>query len=98
MEQENITTYLTEKLQGIIKDETFKLDAFFFCGCPGGTPNAPLKKACEAYLAERNEETRKSLIAELEKAAQQSPAAENIGTLMNNQADIAEVLAQKDYL
>ena len=73
------------------------MDAFFFCGCPGGTPNAPLKKACEAYLAERNEETRKNLIAELEKAAQQ-PAAENIGTLMNNQADIAEVLAHKDYL
>ena len=94
---ENIKTYLTEKLQGIIRDEAFKLDAFFFCGCPGGTPNAPLKKACEAYLAERNEETRANLIAELEKAAKQ-PAAENIGTLMNNQADIAEVLAHKDYL
>ena len=73
------------------------MNAFFFCGRPGGTPNAPLKKVCEAYLAERNEKTRKNLIAELERVAKQ-PAAENIGTLMNNQADIAEVLLRKDYL
>lgn len=93
-----MTAYLTEKIKGIVKDEQFKLDAFFFCGCPGGTPNAALKKACEAYLAEQNGETRAHLILELGKAAANQSQVESIGTLMNNQKDIAEVLSYKEYL
>lgn len=96
--QAEMTAYVTEKIKGIVKDEQFKLDAFFFCGCPGGTPNAPLKKACEAYLEERNDETREHLILELEKAVANQSQVENIGTLMNNRKDIAEVLSYKQYL
>ena len=93
-----MTAYITEKIKGIVKDEQFKLDAFFFCGCPGGTPNAPLKKACEAYLAGKNNETREHLIQELEKVTANQSQVENIGTLMNNWKDIAEVLSYKQYL
>ena len=36
--------HLISKIQQIVKDEKFKIDAFFFCGFPGGTPNEKLKK------------------------------------------------------
>ena len=35
--------YVLSKIKQIVADEKFKVDAFFFCGFPGGTPNEILK-------------------------------------------------------
>lgn len=42
--------YVLSKIKQIVADEKFKVDAFFFCGFPGETPNEILKQACENYL------------------------------------------------
>ena len=43
---------LIYKIEKIVKNEKFKLDAFFLCGAPSGLPDDSLKKACEKYLEE----------------------------------------------
>ena len=34
------------KIREIVSNEKFKLDAYYFCGFPSGTPNEKLLKAC----------------------------------------------------
>ena len=94
---------LLAKLKQIVVDEKFKVDAYFLCGAPSGLPNETLRKACEVYLvadAERTmtEEIRSVLIVELQKAAAKKDGLHIVGDLTNNQADIAEVLANQDLL
>lgn len=94
--------YVISKIKQIVKDEKFKIDAFFFCGFPGGTPNEKLKKACENYLEtvenEKPDDTvTQQLIAELE-AATQLLHTEKAGTLVNNVSDVQEVLDNRQYL
>ena len=94
--------YLISKIQQIVKDEKFKIDAFFFCGFPGGTPNESLKKVCESYLemtekGEKNTTIIQELIAELEKALI-VVQSEKSGNVTNNAADIKEILENKAYL
>lgn len=59
--------YVLSKIKQIV------VDAFFFCGFPGGTPNEILKQACENYLemvelGQDKPEVREKLIHELEAA------------------------------
>lgn len=94
--------YVISKIKQIVKDEKFKIDAFFFCGFPGGTPNEKLKKACENYLETVENEkpddaVTQQLIAELE-AATQLLHTEKAGTLVNNVSDVQEVLDNRQYL
>lgn len=94
--------HLISKIQQIVKDETFKMDAFFFCGFPGGTPNESLKKACEKYLEaeEKSEQSTaiiENLVTELEKAII-IVQSEKSGNVTNNAADIKEILDNKAYL
>ncbi|MDY3986109.1 hypothetical protein [Dysosmobacter sp.] len=92
---------LISKIREIVSNEKFKMDAYFFCGFPSGTPNEKLLKACEKYLetvdnGQPDEEVTAGMIAELEAAAvAKSAAADN---LVNNQDDIKEVLAHKELL
>ena len=89
------------KIKEIISNEKFKLDAYFFCGCPSGTPNQTLLKACEAYVAAAEQglpgqEEAAVMLAEIEHALQnKSKAADN---LVNNDADLQKVLDHKDVL
>ena len=94
--------YVISKIKQIVKDEKFKVDAFFFCGFPGGTPNEKLKNACEKYLEtveneKPDEDVTQQLITELEAAAQLLNT-EKAGTLLNNVSDVKEVLDNKQYL
>lgn len=94
--------YVLSKIKQIVADEKFKVDTFFFCGFPGGTPNEILKQACENYLemvelGQDKPEVREKLIHELE-AAISITKKEHAGTLLNNQKDIQEVLNYKRYL
>ena len=92
---------LISKIREIVSNEKFKMDAYFFCGFPSGTPNEKLLKACEKYLGtvdhgQPDDEVTAGMIAELEAAAvAKSAAADN---LVNNQDDIKEVLAHKELL
>ena len=91
---------LISKIEQIVKDEKFKIDAFYFCGFPGGTPNEKLKKACEKYLETKENPdatVKQQLIEELEKAVGLLNN-EKAGTLVNNSADIKEILDKKEYL
>jgi len=90
-----------EKIKEIVANEKFKLDAYFFCGFPSGTPNQKLQKACEQYLetvesGQRDPEVIQQLVAQLEAAvATKSKAADN---LVNNDEDLQAVLDHKDLL
>lgn len=89
------------KIREIVSNEKFKLDAYFFCGFPSGTPNEKLLKACEKYLetvdsAQPDAAVTAAMIAELEAAAAaKSDVADN---LVNNLSDIKEVLEHKELL
>ena len=68
---------LIKKINDIVANEKFKLDAYFLCGFPTDKPNDELKAACEKYLEtledkESNkaaaEATLKASISTIEKA------------------------------
>ena len=85
------------KIREIVSNEKFKLDAYYFCGFPSGTPNEKLLKACERYLEtlDRSGVT-EEMLAELENTlARKSKAADN---LVNNDADIQAVLDHRELL
>ena len=89
------------KIREIVSNEKFKLDAYYFCGFPSGTPNEKLLKACERYLEtvdgnQPDPAVTSDMIAQLEGAlAQKSKAADN---LVNSDVDIQEVLDHRDLL
>lgn len=99
----DLKEHLIDKIREIAKDEKFKLDAYFFCGCPSGTPNEKLVKACEKYLetveaGAPDKQAAQTLVAELEAATTVKPNVGETGNLVNNMADIQEVLAHKELL
>ena len=55
------------KIREIVSNEKFKLDAYYFCGFPSGTPNEKLLKACERYLEtlDRSEEPDRGVTDEI---------------------------------
>lgn len=93
--------WLISKVREIVANEKFKMDAYFFCGFPSGTPNEKLLKAGEQYLAavdgaQSDPAATAKLIAELEAAAAAKPdAADN---LVNNLSEIREVLDGRELL
>lgn len=91
------------KIKEILANEKFKMDAYFFCGFPSGTPNEKLLKACENYLKAAEQEkpdpdAAAALIAELEAAAADKPNTGAADNLVNNTADLREVLAHRELL
>ena len=94
---------LMEKLRQIVKDEKFKLDAYFLCGATASPPNQPLQKACEAYLAAEEkgavtDDVRGELLAQLEAAVNAKPAMALRGDMSDNAADIRQVYENREYL
>ena len=94
---------LIEKIKDLLKNEKFKVDAYFFCGSPTEQPNERLIKLCQAYLgsledAGANKDAAANLIAELEKTAAAKPSALAGANLLENRSDIKEILEHKDLL
>lgn len=94
---------LVTKIRQIAKDEKFRLDAYFFCGFPAGKPNSALLKACENYLAtvdggKQDIEATQKMIAELRAAVVANEKTEQIENLVDNMAEIKEVLACTEIL
>ena len=94
---------LVEKIKELLKNEKFKVDAYFFCGSPTEQPNERLIKLCQAYLESQedvaaNREAAANLIAELEKSAAAKPSALAGANLLENRNDIQEILAHKELL
>ena len=94
--------YLVEKIEEIVKDEKFRMDAYFFCGFPSGTPNEKLLVACERYLdsikkGRPGSDVTTNMINQLE-AAVAADATAKIANSVNNTAEIKEILAHKAEL
>ena len=87
---------LIYKIEKIVKNEKFKLDAFFLCGAPSGLPDDRLKKACEAYLNAVKNDTKDeavvaTLVEELERHLGTEPAIKVVGDITDNRAELQEV-------
>ncbi|MCD8198182.1 MAG: hypothetical protein LUE24_13635 [Lachnospiraceae bacterium] len=94
---------LLTKVRKLYQNEKFKLDAFFFCGSPTGTPNEGLIEACERYLeaAQRGgtvDAEAAALIAEMETAACRAQQEARAADTADSRADIGEILVRKEEL
>lgn len=94
---------LIGKVRELYQDEKFRLDAYFFCGFPSGTPNEKLMKACEKYLnaldaGQSTGEPAKALISELEVAASAKPKITGTSNMIETQNSIQEILDHKSFL
>lgn len=94
---------LITKIRQIAKEEKFRLDAYFFCGFPAGKPNSALLKACETYLAavdsdKQDREATQRMITELRAAVAENEKTVQIENLVDNMAEIKEVLAYTEIL
>lgn len=94
---------LIRKIEKIVKNEKFKLDAFFLCGAPSGLPDDSLKKACENYLAmiNKGEDDRTivdALAAELKRHLGTEPAIKVVGDITDNRGELQEVYDNIQYL
>ena len=94
---------LIEKIKELLKNEQFKVDAYFFCGSPPEAPNERLIKLCKTYLgsledAGASKEAAEVLIAELEKVAASKPSALAGANLLENRNDIQLILEHRDLL
>ena len=67
MEQITTKEQAIELIEGIVRNERFKVDAYFFCGFPTDQPNEKLIKVCEIYLEKRNPETKSAMLSEMER-------------------------------
>lgn len=94
---------LIEKIKELLKNEQFKVDAYFFCGSPTEAPNERLIKLCKTYLgsledAGASKDAAETLIAELEKVAASKPSALAGANLLENRNDIQLILEHRDLL
>lgn len=94
---------LISKVERIIENEKFRLDAYFLCGAAAQPPNANLQKACEAYLeAEKNgqpdEAVTAAMVAELEAVLSTAPKIKVRGDMTDNRKTLQEVLDNREYL
>lgn len=94
---------LIEKIRDVHKNEKFRLDAYFFCGFPSGTPNEALLNACGAYLdavdnGQPTQEAAAGLIAQLEATANAKPKIADVNNILNNLDSVTEILSHRDLL
>lgn len=94
---------LIYKIEKIVKNEKFKLDAFFLCGAPSGLPDDSLKKACEKYLEAVKNDTKDeavvaALVAELERHLGTEPKIKVVGDITDNRSELQEVYDNREHL
>ena len=92
---ENITTkeQVLELVQGIVKNERFKVDAYFFCGFPTDQPNEKLIHLCEAYL-----DKQAAMLAEMERMVSAGSVLDAGKNVLGSTADVQRVLEARDLL
>lgn len=94
---------LIGKIRELYQNEKFRLDAYFFCGFPSGSPNEKLMKACEEYLnrldaGQSTGESTRALISELEAAASAKPKIAGVNNMIETQGSVREILEYKALL
>ena len=97
---ETITTKerALELIQSIVKNERFKVDAYFFCGFPTDQPNEKLIKVCENYLEKRDPETKSAMLSEMERMVVAGSVLDAGKNVLGSAADIQRVLEAKELL
>ena len=98
--RENITTkeQVLELIQGIVKNERFKVDAYFFCGFPTDQPNEKLIQLCESYLEKQDTETKTTMLAEMERMVAAGSVLDAGKNVLGSTADVQRVLEAKNLL
>lgn len=90
---------LLELIREIMKNEQFKVDAYFFCGFPTDQPNEKLIKLCNAYLNDpENGEARDALLAEMERMTAAGSVLDAGKNVLGSTADIQKVLDARALL
>ncbi|MDD5922187.1 MAG: hypothetical protein PUC44_03280 [Eubacteriales bacterium] len=97
---------IRSSIEGILKNEQFKMDTQYFCEIPAENQNPELMKACESYLREAENpgkdrgKVKQRLIAALEEEGRKE--SENNRTeaenSLNIQMEIGKILRNKDLL
>lgn len=97
---ETITTkeQALELIRGIVKNERFKVDAYFFCGFPTDQPNEKLIQLCENYLEKQDAKTKTAMLAEMERMASAGSVLDAGKNVLGSTADVQRVLKAKDLL
>ena len=87
-----------EVIQSIVKNERFKVDAYFFCGFPTDQPNEKLIKVCEDDLEKQNPETKTAMLTEMECMVAAGSMLDAGKNLLGNIADIQRILDAGEIL
>ena len=87
-----------EVIQSIVKNERFKVDAYFFCGFPTDQPNEKLIQLCENYLEKQDAKTKAAMLAEMERMVSAGSVLDAGKNVLGSTADIQRVLEVKDLL
>ena len=91
MEQITTKEQAIELIEGIVKNERFKVDAYFFCGFPTDQPNEKLIKVCENYLEKRDPETKSAMLAEMERMVAAGSVLDAGKNVLGSAADIRSI-------
>ena len=90
---------LLDLIREIMKNEQFKVDAYFFCGFPTDQPNEKLIKLCNTYLNDpENTEARDTMLAEMERMTAAGSVLDAGKNVLGSTADIQKVLDAKALL
>lgn len=97
---ETITTkeQALELIQSILKNERFKVDAYFFCGFPTDQPNEKLIRLCEAYLEKPSTETKSAMLTEMERMVSAGSMLDAGKNVLGSTADVQRLLAARELL
>ena len=98
MEQITTKEQAIELIEGIVKNERFKVDAYFFCGFPTDQPNERLIKVCENYLEKQDSETKSAMLAEMERMVSVGSVLDAGKNVLGSTVDIQRVLDAKELL
>ena len=98
MEQITTKEQAIELIEGIVRNERFKVDAYFFCGFPTDQPNEKLIKVCENYLEKRDPETKSAMLSEMERMAAAGSVLDAGKNVLGSAADIQRVLEAQELL
>ena len=98
MEQITTKEQAIELIEGIVKNERFKVDAYFFCGFPTDQPNEKLIKVCKNYLEKQDPETKSAMLSEMERMVAAGSVLDAGKNVLGSAADIQRVLEAKELL
>ena len=87
-----------ELIRSIVKNERFKVDAYFFCGFPTDQPNEKLIHLCEAYLEKQSAENKTAMLTEMERMVAADSVLDAGKNVLGSTADVQRVLDAKELL